>query len=105
MGKTFPQFLARPCVIRCPSSRKVGRPATPICFHVDCRPDAVPLDPLLLEMSIRDNLDLEGNHTDAEIWDALEQTSVSGKITYLNLPSRPHPNCDPVQGVHRSVAP
>lgn len=36
----------------------------------------IPQDPLLLEMSIRDNLDLEGEHSDAEIWDALEKSSV-----------------------------
>ena len=37
----------------------------------------IPQDPLLLEMSIRDNLDLEGMATDRAIWEALEKSSVS----------------------------
>lgn len=37
----------------------------------------IPQDPLLLEMSIRDNLDLEGGASDADIWSALEKSSVA----------------------------
>ena len=33
----------------------------------------IPQDPLLLELSIRDNLDLDKSHTDAEIWQALDR--------------------------------
>jgi ABC-type multidrug transport system fused ATPase/permease subunit len=33
-------------------------------------------DPLLLEVSLRENLDPEGLHTDAELWDALEKSHV-----------------------------
>lgn len=35
-------------------------------------------DPLLLELSLRENLDPEGLHTDVEIWDALQKSHVSG---------------------------
>lgn len=36
----------------------------------------IPQDPLLLEMSIRDRLSLEGDRSDEEIWAALELSSV-----------------------------
>jgi hypothetical protein len=38
---------------------------------------ALMLDPLLLELSLRENLDPEGLHSDVEIWDALEKSHVS----------------------------
>lgn len=34
-------------------------------------------DPLLLELSLRENLDPEGLHSDAELWEALEKSHVS----------------------------
>lgn len=36
----------------------------------------VPQDPLLLELTLRENLSLEGDKTDAEIWAALEAANV-----------------------------
>ncbi|KAL8281226.1 hypothetical protein RQP46_006260 [Phenoliferia psychrophenolica] len=45
----------------------------------------IPQDPLLLEMSIRDNLDLEGTASDAEIWEALEKSSMKTVIESLPL--------------------
>ncbi|KAM0755999.1 P-loop containing nucleoside triphosphate hydrolase protein [Meredithblackwellia eburnea MCA 4105] len=45
----------------------------------------IPQDPLLLEMSIRDNLDVEGEKTDAEIWDALEGSEMKTTIESLPL--------------------
>ena len=40
-------------------------------------------DPLLLEVSIRENLDVEGTRTDNEIWTALEQTGVKSIVERL----------------------
>jgi len=40
-------------------------------------------EPLLLEMSIRENLDIEGTKTDSEIWEALEKTGVKELIEQL----------------------
>jgi hypothetical protein len=37
----------------------------------------VRIDPLLLEVSLRENLDPEGLRTDADIWLALESSQVS----------------------------
>ncbi|KAK4687233.1 hypothetical protein P7C73_g2882, partial [Tremellales sp. Uapishka_1] len=37
----------------------------------------IPQDPLLLELSLRDNLDPEALHSDADIWSALEKSQVS----------------------------
>jgi ABC-type multidrug transport system fused ATPase/permease subunit len=48
-----------------------------------CRtlPGLTLLDPLLLTLSLRENLDPEGLHTDVEIWDALEKSHVSGLLS------------------------
>lgn len=43
----------------------------------------IPQDPLLLELSIRENLDLEGLRTDQEIWAALEKTQCKSLIEAL----------------------
>lgn len=40
----------------------------------------IPQDPLLLEMTIRDNLDVEGVKSDQEIWAALEKTQAKALI-------------------------
>ena len=40
-------------------------------------------DPLLLELSIRDNLDLEGTCSDQELWAALEQTQCKALVEAL----------------------
>lgn len=36
----------------------------------------IPQDPVLIEISVRENLDMEGKHSDEEIWHALELASV-----------------------------
>jgi ABC-type multidrug transport system fused ATPase/permease subunit len=36
----------------------------------------IPQDPVLLEISVRANLDIEGKHSDDEIWRALNLSSV-----------------------------
>lgn len=43
----------------------------------------IPQDPLLLDMSIRDNLDLEGEASDDQIWSALEKVSMKTVIEAL----------------------
>lgn len=43
----------------------------------------IPQDPLLLELSVRENLDLEGRRTDHEIWAALEKTRCKALIDAL----------------------
>lgn len=43
----------------------------------------IPQDPLLLELSVRENLDLEGIKTDQEIWAALEKTQCKALIDGL----------------------
>ncbi|KAF7378054.1 P-loop containing nucleoside triphosphate hydrolase protein [Mycena sanguinolenta] len=40
----------------------------------------IPQDPVLLEISVRANLDIEGKHTDEEIWRALELSSMKKAI-------------------------
>ncbi|KAJ7136954.1 P-loop containing nucleoside triphosphate hydrolase protein [Mycena epipterygia] len=40
----------------------------------------IPQDPVLLEISVRDNLDIEGKHSDDEIWRALELASMKEAI-------------------------
>lgn len=45
----------------------------------------IPQDPLLLEMSIRDNLSLEGDRSDEEIWAALELSSVRRELQLFPL--------------------
>jgi ATP-binding cassette subfamily C (CFTR/MRP) protein 1 len=59
--------------------------------------DADLLDPLLLELSLRENLDPEGLHSDSELWDALEKSHVgqtlrccSGKTDDIAQGSRRH---------------
>lgn len=37
----------------------------------------VPQDPLLLDASVRENLDVAGERSDEEIWEALDSCSVS----------------------------
>jgi ABC-type multidrug transport system fused ATPase/permease subunit len=39
-------------------------------------------DPLLMELSLRENLDPEGLHSDAELWDALDKSHVGGVTRY-----------------------
>ncbi|KAK7042141.1 P-loop containing nucleoside triphosphate hydrolase protein [Favolaschia claudopus] len=46
----------------------------------------IPQDPVLLEISVRDNLDIEGKHSDEEIWNALELSSM--KTIVDQLPSK-----------------
>lgn len=43
----------------------------------------IPQDPLLLELSVRENLDLEGQRTDQEIWAALDKTRCKALIEAL----------------------
>ena len=43
----------------------------------------IPQDALLLELSVRENLDLEGIKTDYEIWAALEKTQCKALIESL----------------------
>ncbi|KAJ7079433.1 P-loop containing nucleoside triphosphate hydrolase protein [Mycena belliarum] len=43
----------------------------------------IPQDPVLLEISVRDNLDIEGKHSDAEIWRALELSSMKTLVERL----------------------
>lgn len=43
----------------------------------------IPQDPLMLELSVRDNLDIEGVKSDQEIWTALEQTQTKALIESL----------------------
>lgn len=38
------------------------------------------IDPLLLELSLRENLDPEGLHSDSELWDALEKSHVCSAL-------------------------
>ena len=40
-------------------------------------------DPLLLELSLRENLDPEGLHSDVEIWDALNKSHVSRPLVCI----------------------
>ncbi|KAJ7240374.1 P-loop containing nucleoside triphosphate hydrolase protein [Mycena haematopus] len=40
----------------------------------------IPQDPVLLEISVRANLDIEGKHSDDEIWRALELSSMKSAI-------------------------
>jgi len=47
--------------------------------------NAEPVDPLLLELSLRENLDPEGLHSDEEIWDALEKSHVCLPSTFSPL--------------------
>jgi ATP-binding cassette subfamily C (CFTR/MRP) protein 1 len=44
----------------------------------------IPQDPLLLELSLRDNLDPEGLHTDADLWNALERAQLKPHIETLS---------------------
>ncbi|KAJ6480257.1 P-loop containing nucleoside triphosphate hydrolase protein [Mycena sanguinolenta] len=46
----------------------------------------IPQDPVLLEISVRANLDIEGKHSDEEIWRALELASMKKAIE--RLPSK-----------------
>ncbi|ORY27634.1 P-loop containing nucleoside triphosphate hydrolase protein [Naematelia encephala] len=46
----------------------------------------IPQDPLLLELSLRENLDPEGLHDDAEIWAALDQAQLKAHIE--NMPEK-----------------
>lgn len=43
----------------------------------------IPQDPLMLELSVRDNLDIESVCTDQQIWAALEQTQCKALIEGL----------------------
>ncbi|KAJ7610244.1 P-loop containing nucleoside triphosphate hydrolase protein [Mycena polygramma] len=43
----------------------------------------IPQDPVLIEISVRENLDMEGKHTDSEIWHALELASMKEVIERL----------------------
>jgi ATP-binding cassette subfamily C (CFTR/MRP) protein 1 len=43
----------------------------------------IPQDPLLLELTLRENLDLEGIRSDQEIWAALEKTQCKPLIEAL----------------------
>lgn len=40
----------------------------------------IPQDPLLLELSLHENLDPEGLHTDAQIWDALDRSQLKAHV-------------------------
>jgi ABC-type multidrug transport system fused ATPase/permease subunit len=40
----------------------------------------IPQDPLLLELSLRENLDPEALHTDAQIWDALDRSQLKAHV-------------------------
>ncbi|KAF7342250.1 P-loop containing nucleoside triphosphate hydrolase protein [Mycena venus] len=46
----------------------------------------IPQDPVLLEISVRSNLDIEGKHSDDEIWRALELSSMKSIVE--RLPSK-----------------
>lgn len=37
----------------------------------------------MLDLPVRDNLDLDGKHTDAELWDALDRAQVSFRLIAL----------------------
>lgn len=54
-----------------------------------CRPRAIVkadgIDPLLLELTLRENLDPEGRHSDAELWEALDKSHVSSSNCYIYL--------------------
>ena len=43
----------------------------------------IPQDPLVLELSVRENLDLEGVCSDQQIWSALERTECKALIESL----------------------
>ncbi|KAJ7697815.1 P-loop containing nucleoside triphosphate hydrolase protein [Mycena rosella] len=43
----------------------------------------IPQDPVLLEISVRENLDIEGKHSDKEIWRALELSSMKEIIEHF----------------------
>lgn len=43
----------------------------------------IPQDPLLIESTIRENIDIEGTSTDQEIWDSLESSHIKKKIEAL----------------------
>lgn len=47
----------------------------------------IPQDPLLLEMSVRDNLDPTGVAGDDEIWAALELSAVRSSSSFPNMNS------------------
>ncbi|WWD21405.1 hypothetical protein CI109_105890 [Kwoniella shandongensis] len=40
----------------------------------------IPQDPLLLEVSLRENLDPEGLHSDADIWEALDKSQLKSHV-------------------------
>lgn len=44
----------------------------------------IPQDPMILDLSLRENLDLLGEHDDTTLWTALEKASVSGSIFPLD---------------------
>ena len=46
----------------------------------------IPQDPLMLELSVRENLDIEGQCSDQQIWAALEQTQC--KTLIENMPEK-----------------
>ena len=41
------------------------------------------VDPLLIDLSLRENLDLEGVYKDVDIWAALETAHVCNVLDYL----------------------
>ncbi|KAH8918193.1 P-loop containing nucleoside triphosphate hydrolase protein [Atractiella rhizophila] len=43
----------------------------------------IPQDPMMIELSLRENLDLEGHRTDAEIWKALERCQIKEAVERL----------------------
>ncbi|KAH8924347.1 P-loop containing nucleoside triphosphate hydrolase protein [Atractiella rhizophila] len=43
----------------------------------------IPQDPMMLELSLRENLDLEEQHTDDEIWHALERCQIKQAVERL----------------------
>jgi ABC-type multidrug transport system fused ATPase/permease subunit len=55
-----------------------------LCFIEYCDTDMwVLLDPMLLEMTLRENLDPEGQKTDAEIWEALDRSQLKAHVESL----------------------
>ena len=43
----------------------------------------IPQDPMILELSLRENLDPEGLHSDAELWEALEKAQLKSHVETL----------------------
>ena len=47
----------------------------------------VPQDPLVIDGTLRENVDLSGSKTDAEIWEAIESAQVSYPSPTVQLPA------------------